>query len=320
MENNIIKISKDSSPIGVETNLKRYHFSFLIPDQTIPFSAYIFFKGKYLEIVKKNGVVPLALMAKMFEAENFFFFILESESHLFDIWVHERQSFKSKPFANLDEKKRKFENRLARYTKESSGCLEFSEDNVTTRALLKSAEAQLRRVISHGSMKWYFEKEWDPSFEEVTGRITFNILLFLEWIPEIKKKVDIFSLTYAAIIHKMDGDLKTFPNPERSKQITDFLRKNKIIITEDVAKIISNQNEYHNGEGPKGLKEKDIPLENRILNLIEYFDNCRRSITGKTKSKAIEDAILNLAMNKHLFNPLILKNYYEFNKLIVYLK
>lgn len=320
MDNNIIAISKESSPIGMETNLKKYHFSLLIPDQIVPFSAYIFFKGKYLEIIKKNAVAPLALMAKMFEAENFFFYILEGESHLFDLWILERQSFKSVPYANLDEKKRKFETRLAKYLKAATTTIEFLEDNVTTRALLKSAEAGLRRVISHESMKWYFEKEWDPNIEEITARITFNTLLFLEWIPAIKDKIDIFSLTCASIIHKMDGDFKSFPHPESGKETIEFLKKNKIIISEKMADIISNQNESWNGEGPKGLKEKAIPLENMIFNLIEYFDSCRRSITGKTKSKAIEDAIINMATNKQLFNSALLKNFYEFLKLINYLK
>ena len=313
----IITVSANASFLGVETSFRCFHISLLIPDKISPCSVYIFYKGKYIEVVKRGAVVRIALFGKMYKEENYFFYVLNDEYHLFEYWIKERHSFVALPFFNLNEDKNKIEFRITKYIRYSVESLSFKEDDIVTRKIMKSAETTLRSIVSHPSLYWFFEKDWDKKVIEHTCRVTYLMLLFFVTREKICGDINMLNLISASILHELTGNPEKFNEVLKSKETLDFLKNNHIVLTDDIIRIISNQNEYYDGSGqPNGLLKEDISFANQLLSIFDYFDHSRLIIKNVTRNKALEQVKNNLLAIRSKFEPVIFREFIHFIDLI----
>ncbi|MBT3981033.1 MAG: hypothetical protein HOE90_06745 [Bacteriovoracaceae bacterium] len=313
----LIPVSAKESPLFRETKMKRYHFSLLTPDRVCPCSIYVYFRGKYIEAVKREGIVALELMAKMYHAQNYFFYVLEDEDDLFRHWIKARHSIEFLPMLEVNEKNKVVEFKTSNYIKAALASIHFSEENASTKRFLKSAHHKLKQVVCHPSLKWFFESEWEKETIEHTSRVAFMMLLYLEFQEVIAKTLNPFELIQACIIHHLDGELSSYREGETYHKTLSYLTSKNHIVSENVCKILGGVNEFHNGSGkPKALKRDDLALENQLLSVVDYFDHFRKSNNQLTRSKALANTKVEMVSKKALFNPSMLKGFMMFLDLI----
>jgi hypothetical protein len=313
----VISISENASPLRVRLKMQRHHFSLLIPGKTSPCSIYIYFKGKYIEVVKREGMVTLDFVAKMYNVENYFFYILDSEAHLFDYWVKQRHSYESLPHFNIDENKKKIEFRVSNYIRYAVESFGFSEDNITTRKFFKQAEAKIREVCCHSSLQWYFEQDFEKDIKNHTGRALFSTLLFVESQPDLVATIDPFSFIKGIILHQLTNSPTKYKEVDLGKETINYLVEKGIVVHGSVSSIIKNQNELYNGKGgPKGLKGQQIPIPSQVFIFFDYLDHYRLTTQGVTRNTALGEMKKRFSNESEQFNPNLLKKFLGFLEII----
>lgn len=104
-------------------------------------------------------------------------------------------------------------------------------------------------------------------------------------------------LHFAALLHDIGmlklspGDLKENPGAVRAHPELGFEMLEKIELWKPVAKLVRHHHEWYNGKGyPDGLSSTEIPLESRIIGVVEALDSMTATQSYRP-SLPLEDAL-----------------------------
>jgi hypothetical protein len=311
----LISVPKELSPVGADVKFQRHHFSLLIPDHPVPCSIYIYFKGKYIEIVKREKPVALTLMAKMNAGQNYFFYILDGEGYLFDHWLKKRHTLSSLPLFNLEEGQRKIQQKTAVYLSLTSKYYPFNEESITTRRMVQESITAMREVLLHPSNSWFFNREWDSSLLQHHLRVTYLGLLFLSMYPDLKAELNLFNFVCALLFHELTDTPQLVSQNNKHQQSIAYFTKNGISLNKEIIGLIEDQQELHNGTGiPLGKKVHQQNTKNFIFSLIDRFEHFRLLDPNLTNRKSYEQALHKLQESEDLFEPSLLGKFTVFSE------
>ncbi|MDA8793256.1 hypothetical protein N9N67_08420 [Bacteriovoracaceae bacterium] len=304
MEEKKISSSIHTSPLKIKQDYYRYHFSLLIPDEEVPFAVSVFFKGKYLEIVKRGEVANLKLIASMYIEKNYFFYILQAEKEMFDIWLKKRHHFHVLPKINLSEQNNIIEHKIKEYLKYADDCFRFTEETITSRQKKSSALSQLREVCFHPSMRWFFADEWNSESVNHCARVSILTLLLNEYLGDDKIDCSLF-FVQASMIHELCAFAKHEISYECGKSTLELLKEKQLAFDQRVINYMKDQLELYSGLGiPNGKKFHELGNDQQLFSIVNYFDHHRHSFVNLTKAKSTAEAINKMNGSKEDFNPL----------------
>jgi hypothetical protein len=320
MEEKKITISAKTSPLNIDQQYFRYHFSMLIPEEEVPFGVSVFFKGKYIEIVKRGAIASLKLIASMYNEKNFFFYVLSGEKDIFDIWLKKRHHFHVLPRINLSEKNKIIEHRINMFLKYADEGLRFIEDNITFRQKKSSALAILREVCFHPTLKWYFENEWSVETMNHCNRVSFVTLVFSQFEDiEITHETHLNFIIFM-ICHELGDFVPNELDFDSSKKTLNILQEKQLALDSSIIGFIQDQNELVSGLGkPNGKLGEKFLLEEKIFSIVNRFDHSRHSFINLTKAKSTLEAVDKLKSNISDFDPELLTKFINFSEKLEFL-
>jgi hypothetical protein len=300
-------ISIEVISLEILNNFFQIYVGQLIPDTPAPCSIYTYFKGQYIEVVKKDANVDISFIAKMIKEENYFVLVDNSESEGWESYIEKRNIIPDLCDSHFINNDNDTEQNTAHVISLAFRNIQFSHAERKYRKVSKNAQDYLRSAIHDPMMKWIFNMKIDELTFTHNVSVAFLIGLFTNYYPDILEEAGSRHLLYTALFHELEGTPEENFEKCSSKRTLEILKEKNIVLPENFIDTIKVHDELISGNGlPGRVLGEEIPLAGQIFSIINYFDHLRIISNGATSIAKVKDAIKKLEEREEDFNQDIL--------------
>ena len=267
------------------SNYIKININQLLPQETLPCSIYFFFKGQYIEALKKEKVIAINFITKSLIEENYFAYIKEEDKNSWQEWLNKTRRVSSLDLVTELDENPEIAIRKAKFLQFAATNIRSKTESMAQTEIFNMGLAALREKVHHPFLIPFFLLNFSDNILKHNSRVSFAIILFILTHPELLNIDDANDLIFSTIIHELTGDPASVTTPHAHQESMEFILKNKMIFKEQILTCLTAHDQIH--------KDDSSHMGLRIFSLINHFDhiylNCTQSPSRKIKlEKSLE--------------------------------
>jgi hypothetical protein len=310
-----------SNPEG-ENLYERVHLANLLPNIISPCELHLKFKGKFISLLKKGEAVELEFLHKMHSNDIFFALIKSDDKPLWDNWIEKRFPFsKALKWFQIQEDKDLMK-QLATYKAYAFDKIKISADEIDDfDGYLKDSNKRYTRIIKDINLRWYFSHHWTEQSFFQSAKVSYILLLFIDFLKEISKiephQDKTKGILQFAIVHHTETEKSMTENEKEYERSFHYIKEKKIIVSQELGGFLKEHMDFYKNLNHKSFDLAKFSPRYKAFSLVEEFEKNRDNIHGGNRKERIEKSLAPLKSHNRMDENLV-SSFEKFLKRIIF--